>query len=86
MRVATLRILVPAEEGVKVETLQKALQASLRRRGTVKMNPAGEEEPASDDDSLMNDQLVFWGAAEIRRGSETRAAKAKKTAGAPSDG
>lgn len=87
MRLAVLRILVPAEEGVKVETLQASLQASLRRRGTTKMTPNGAEEPASPDDALMNNQLVFWGATEIRRGAETRAAGKKKTPGsAVSDG
>lgn len=81
MRVATLRILVPIEEGVKVDTLQRALQSSLRKRGTVKISPEGVEEAATDDEALLNDQLVFWAASEIRRGAETRAAK-KRTGGA----
>lgn len=86
MRIVTLRILVPAEEGVKVETVQAALQASLRRRGTIKMDTSGEEAEASAEDSLLCDRLVFWGAVDVRRGAETRAAKSKKTAGATSDG
>lgn len=73
-KLATLRLTVPVDDGVNIEDVQARLKATLRGLPT---EPVMREGKDGQQDIEREVGVIFWSAADVKRGPATKAERAQ---------
>lgn len=69
-KLATLRLTVPIDDGVKIEDVQTRLRAMLR---CMTPEPVARDSKDGQADIEKDAGTIFWPAADVKRGPATKA-------------